>query len=194
MSGLVNAITSQISASGLRARDNSGRIVIDELSSPYAGGSIGHSSLPVSVFGSSPVDTAGVASSGGSAAVPANLRLAYDSATGTKFSGIPVGLQRLTLYPTDYSYKITGISGLTITVGRVHVTTDSWRRCKKHSNIKFITCVRMGKNGWWFWKRSRHRLGRVKVHNNLMGRCAPKGAHSTQFLHERSKSTISTFL
>ncbi|MER1542385.1 host specificity factor TipJ family phage tail protein [Enterobacter cloacae] len=125
MSGLINAITSQINASGLRARDNSGRIVIDELSSPYAGGSIGHSSLPVSVFGSSPVDTAGVASSGGSAAVPANLRLAYDSATGTKFSGIPVGLQRLTLYPTDYSYKITGISGLTITVGRVHVTTDS---------------------------------------------------------------------
>ena len=125
MSGLVSAITSQISSSGLRARDNSGRIVIDELSSPFAGGSIAHSSLPVSVFGASPVDTAGVASTGGSAAVPANIKLAYDSATGTKFAGIPVGSQRLTLQPTDYRYKITAISGLTITVGRVKVTVDS---------------------------------------------------------------------
>lgn len=125
MSGLVNAITSQINASGLRARDNSGRVVIDEQSSPFAGGSITHSTLPVSVFGSSPVDTAGVKSTGGTAAVPASIRLAYDSATGTKFAGIPVGLQRLTLYPTDYSYKITDISGLTITVGRVLVSVDS---------------------------------------------------------------------
>ncbi|AEN65788.1 putative kinase [Enterobacter soli] len=125
MSGLLNAITSQISVSGLRARDNSGRVVIDEQSSPYAGGSITHSALPSSVFGSTPVDTAGVKSTGGTAAVPANLRLAYDSATGTKFAGIPVGSQRLTLYPTDYSYKITAISGLTITVGRVLVTVDS---------------------------------------------------------------------
>lgn len=125
MSGLVNAITSQISASGLRARDNSGRVVIDEQSSPFAGGSITHSALPVSVFGSSPVDTAGVKSTGGTAAVPASIRLAYDSATGAKFSGIPVGLQRLTLYPTDYSYKITDISGLTITVVRVLVSADS---------------------------------------------------------------------
>jgi len=125
MSGLLNAITSQISVSGLRARDNSGRVVIDEQSSPYAGGSITHSALPSSVFGSAPIDTAGVKSTGGTAAVPANLRLAYDSATGTKFAGIPVGSQRLTLYPTDYSYKITAISGLTITVGRVLVTVDS---------------------------------------------------------------------
>lgn len=125
MSGLLNAITSQINASGLRARDNSGRVVIDELSSPFAGGSITHSALPVSVFGSSPVDTAGVKSTGGTAAVPASIRLAYDSATGAKFAGIPVGLQRLTLYPTDYSYKITDISGLTITVGRVLVSVDS---------------------------------------------------------------------
>lgn len=124
MSGLINAITSQISASGLRARDNSGRVVIDEQSSPFAGGSISHSALPVSVFGSAPVDTAGVKSTGGTAAVPASLRLAYDSATGTKFAGIPVGAQRLTLYPTDYSFKITSISGLTITVGRVKVTED----------------------------------------------------------------------
>lgn len=125
MSGLVNAITSQINASGLRARDNSGRVVIDEQSSPFAGGSITHSALPVSVFGSSPVDTAGVKSTGGTAAVPASIRLAYDSATGAKFAGIPVGLQRLTLYPTDYSYKITDISGLTITVVRVLVSADS---------------------------------------------------------------------
>ncbi len=124
MSGLINAITSQLGSSGLRARDNSGRVVIDEQSSPFAGGSISHSVLPVSVFGSAPVDTAGVKSTGGTAAVPASIRLAYDSANGTKFAGIPVGAQRLTLYPTEYSYKITAISGLTITVSRVKVTTD----------------------------------------------------------------------
>jgi len=125
MSGLVNAITSQLTSSGLRARDSSGRVVIDEISSPYAGGAITHSSLPVSVFGSAPVDVTGVKSTGGTAAVPASLRLAYDSATGMKFAGIPLGSQRLSLYPTDMSYQITAIDAFTITVRRVTVTQDS---------------------------------------------------------------------
>lgn len=125
MSGLVNAITSQLTGSGLRARDNSGRIVIDEVSSPFAGGAITHSALPVSVFGSAPVDVTGVKSTGGTAAVPASIRLAYDSATGTKFAGIPLGQQRLTLYPTLMSFQITAIDAFTISVKRVTVTQDS---------------------------------------------------------------------
>lgn len=125
MSGLVNAITSQLTSSGLRARDSSGRVVIDEISSPYAGGAITHSALPVSVFGSAPVDVTGVKSTGGTAAVPASLKLAYDSATGMKFAGIPLGSQRLSLYPTNMSYQITAIDALTITVRRVAVTQDS---------------------------------------------------------------------
>jgi hypothetical protein len=124
MSGLVNAITSQLTGTGLRARDNSGRVVIDESSSPFAGGAITHSSLPVSIFGSAPVDVTGVKSTGGTAAVPASIRLAYDSASGTKFAGIPLGAQRLTLYPTNMSYQITAIDAFTMTVRRVTVTQD----------------------------------------------------------------------
>ncbi|MDK7738620.1 hypothetical protein QP597_20425, partial [Providencia stuartii] len=54
MSGLVNAITTQLVGSGLVAWDVSGRIVITEESSPYIGGNILASSLPDSVFGAEP--------------------------------------------------------------------------------------------------------------------------------------------
>lgn len=47
MSGLVSSITSQLAGSGLVARDNSGRLEIGEASSPYAGGSITNSPLPL---------------------------------------------------------------------------------------------------------------------------------------------------
>ncbi|MBK4126365.1 kinase, partial [Enterobacter roggenkampii] len=47
MSGLVNTVTNQLTGSGLIARDNSGRLQIVEETSPFAGGSISHSVLPV---------------------------------------------------------------------------------------------------------------------------------------------------
>jgi hypothetical protein len=91
MSGLIDTITSQLTGSGLVARDNSGKLQIYEPGSPYAGGSITHSALPASAFGSAPVDTAGTKSTGGSAAVDAHITLAYTSATGKAFTGIPTG-------------------------------------------------------------------------------------------------------
>lgn len=125
MSGLVNAVSSQITGSGLVARDNSGKLQIYEPSSPFAGGSIMHSALPVSAFGSTPVDTAGTKSTGGSAAVDAHITLAYTSATGKPFTGIPTGAQRLSIGYAARQFRITGIDDQTLTVERVRVTQDA---------------------------------------------------------------------
>ena len=122
MSGLVSAITSQLNGSGLVANDKSGRIVISEDSSPFAGGAITFSSLPVVAFGSAPVSVAGVASSGGTAAKLASLRLSYPG--GAPFAGLPAGQQRFSLTPSAYQYQITAIDALTITVARLTITKD----------------------------------------------------------------------
>jgi hypothetical protein len=78
MSGLLAAINGGLNGSGLIAQDDGGVIRIEE-ASPWRGGSITSSFLPASVFGDSPVFTAGTASSGGSPAVTANVTLAYNS-------------------------------------------------------------------------------------------------------------------
>ncbi|HFZ0791640.1 TPA: phage tail protein, partial [Klebsiella pneumoniae] len=97
MSGLLAAITEGLTGSGLVARDNGGTVLITEAASPFVGGAITSSSLPAAVFGDAPVYTSGTASTGGSPAVTANVTLAYTSATGTAFSGMPEGVQRLSL-------------------------------------------------------------------------------------------------
>lgn len=125
MSGLVNTVTNQLTGSGLIARDNSGRLQIVEETSPFAGGSISHSVLPVAAFGSAPVDVVGVASSGGTAAVEAHITLAYSSATGKPFTGIPDGVQRIGIGYGDGQFRITAIDDQTITVERVVVTQDA---------------------------------------------------------------------
>lgn len=125
MSGLVNTVTNQLTGSGLIARDNSGLLQIVEETSPFAGGSISHSVLPVAAFGSAPVDVVGVASSGGTAAVEAHITLAYSSATGKPFTGIPDGVQRIGIGYGDGQFRITAIDDQTITVERVVVTQDA---------------------------------------------------------------------
>ncbi|MEI7252098.1 host specificity factor TipJ family phage tail protein [Pectobacterium versatile] len=55
---------------------------------------------------------------------PAKITLAYGSATGAAFNGIPTGTQRLTIGTSDFRYRITEIDGVTISVVRViDVTT-----------------------------------------------------------------------
>lgn len=124
MSGLVEAITDSLTGSGLVAVDISGRVVIQEESSPYTGGNIVNSTLPVEVFGSSPVNSPGVASSGGAAGVQAHITLSYTSATGSAFSGIPVGTERLSVMYGAGQFIITEIDDTTITVSRLRVTED----------------------------------------------------------------------
>ena len=123
MSGLVSSITSQLSGSGLVARDNSGRLEVGEVSSPFAGGAITNSALPASVFGAAPVNTPGVKSTGGTAAVRAHITLAYNSATGTPFTGLPEGIQRFSLGLFGNQFRLTDVDSQTVTIERLIVTT-----------------------------------------------------------------------
>ncbi len=118
MSGLLAAITEGLTGSGLVARDNGGTVLITEAASPYVGGAITSSSLPAAVFGDAPVYTSGTASTGGSPAVTANVTLAYSS-TGTAFSGMPEGVQRLSLAHRGNEYQIVSADGTTATVARL---------------------------------------------------------------------------
>lgn len=119
MSGLLDAINGGLTGSGLVAHDDAGVVRIVELSSPWRGGSITTSSLPVSVFGDTPEFTAGTASSGGTPASTANVTLAYGSAAGAAFSGIPEGTQRLALSHRGNEYRIAEADGTTATVQRI---------------------------------------------------------------------------
>ena len=124
MSGLIEAITDSLTGSGLVAVDSSGKVIIKEESSPFTGGTIVNSTLPVEVFGSSPVNAPGIASSGGAAGVQAHITLSYTSATGSAFSGIPVGTERLSVTYGAGQFIITEIDDTTITVSRLWVTED----------------------------------------------------------------------
>lgn len=128
MSGLLAAITEGLTGSGLVAQDNGGTVLITESASPFAGGAITSSSLPAAVFGDAPVYTSGTASTGGSPAVTANVTLAYNSATGTAFSGMPEGGQRLSLAHRGNEYRIVSTDGTTATVARLvnGAVDESW--------------------------------------------------------------------
>ncbi|MEI3676787.1 phage tail protein, partial [Klebsiella pneumoniae] len=62
MPGLLAVINDGLTGSGLLAQDSGGVVLIAEASSPWLGGNITSSSLPVAVFGDSPVFTSGTAS------------------------------------------------------------------------------------------------------------------------------------
>ncbi|WP_457978046.1 hypothetical protein L0Y47_21365 [Ectopseudomonas composti] len=117
MSGVVSAITSQLSGMGLVAQDDSGRLKIVEPSSPYMGGVISHSNSPVQIFGVSPVFVSGTASSGGTPEQLAKITLQYDD--GQPFIGLPVGVQRLAIGYRQNRYSITAISDVTVSVRRL---------------------------------------------------------------------------
>lgn len=119
MSGLTEAITDQLTGSGLIAQASGGKLQIIEPTSPYSGNSIGYTVLPSSLFGVAPVVVSGVASSGGTPEVLPSITLAYGSATGTLFNGMPTGTQRIAFGPKNNQYQITAINGLSITVERI---------------------------------------------------------------------------
>ncbi|MEH1300716.1 host specificity factor TipJ family phage tail protein [Raoultella ornithinolytica] len=119
MPGLVAVINEGLTGSGLLAQDGGGVVLISENSSPWLGGDITSSSLPVTVFGDSPVFTSGTESSGGSPAITANVTLAYGGAAGAAFSGIPEGTQRLSLSHRSNEYRVADADGTTATVQRL---------------------------------------------------------------------------
>lgn len=117
MSGVVAAITSQLSGMGLTAQDNSGRLLIAEPASPYKGGVLSQSSAPVALFGVGPAYTVGSASAGGTAEQQAYIELNYEN--GTPFAGLDDGSQRIALGYRGHRYNVTAIDGLTMTVQRL---------------------------------------------------------------------------
>lgn len=124
MQGLVAEITDQLTGSGLVSSGDNNLVKIYEKNSPYSGNSIGYTVLPAAVFGDAPVLVSGVASSGGSPEVIPSITLAYDSATGTVFSGLPVGTQRISIGLKGNQYQITAVDGLTISVDRLIENAD----------------------------------------------------------------------
>lgn len=124
MQGLVDEITDQLTGSGLIATGDNTRLSIQEKNSPFSGNTIGYTVLPVAIFGNSPVVVQGIASSGGSPEVLPSLSLAYDSAKGPVFYGLPTGTQRISIGPQGNKYQITDIDGLTISVKRLTESDD----------------------------------------------------------------------
>ncbi|MCP5821663.1 hypothetical protein NL352_30215, partial [Klebsiella pneumoniae] len=57
-----------------------------------------------------------------------NVTLAYNSATGTAFSGMPEGVQRLSLAHRGNEYRIVSTDGTTATVARLvnGAVDESW--------------------------------------------------------------------
>ncbi|MGQ4591330.1 host specificity factor TipJ family phage tail protein [Raoultella ornithinolytica] len=149
MSGLLDAINSRLTGSGLIAHDDGGVVRIVEISSPWKGGDI-DSIFPVSVFGDDPEFTIGTASSGGSPAITANVTLAYGSATGAAFSGIPEGSQRLSLAHRGNEYRIADADGTTATVQRVidGAVDTSWPGFSPRTMIDYQATGISDNNTW----------------------------------------------
>ena len=149
MSGLLDAINSKLTGSGLIAHDDGGVVRIVEISSPWKGGDI-DSIFPVSVFGDDPEFTLGTASSGGSPAITANVTLAYGSETGAAFSGIPEGSQRLSLAHRGNEYRIADADGTTATVQRVidGAVDPSWSGFSPRTMIDYQATGISDNNTW----------------------------------------------
>lgn len=145
-----NVTNDGLTGSGLLAQDSGGVVLIAEASSPWLGGNITSSSLPVAVFGDSPVFTSGTASSGGSPAITANVTLAYGSATGVAFSGIPEGTQRLALAHRGNEYRIADADGTTATVQRLidGVVDPSWSGFSPRTMIDYQATGISDNNTW----------------------------------------------
>ncbi|WP_159873979.1 MULTISPECIES: host specificity factor TipJ family phage tail protein [unclassified Raoultella] len=149
MSGLLDAINSKLTGSGLIAHDDGGVVRIVEISSPWKGGDI-DSIFPVSVFGDDPEFTLGTASSGGSPAITANITLAYGSVTGAAFSGVPEGSQRLSLAHRGNEYRIADADGTTATVQRLidGVIDPTWLGFSPRTMIDYQATGISDNNTW----------------------------------------------
>jgi hypothetical protein len=149
MSGLLVAINRGLFNSGLIASDIGGTIHISD-QSPFSDGRISCSDLPVSIFGINPVFTDGIESNGGQTAVMASVKLAYDSASGTAFTGIPEGMQRLSLTHRGSEYQLIDIDGTTITVGRIidGVLDRTWPGFVPRTIVDFSVTGINDNNAW----------------------------------------------
>lgn len=116
---LLTAINDQINDSGLVATQSGGVVTVAEAESPYAGGTITFSGLPAGVFGPAPFSTTGTATTGGTPATQPRITMAYDSATGTAFGGLPTGQISMAIGRGNSEYRIVSVSGFNLTMQRL---------------------------------------------------------------------------
>jgi hypothetical protein len=147
MSGLLAAINGGLTGSGLIAQDDGGVVRIVEISSPWRGVP-SRFIAPVSVFGDSPEFTAGTASSGGTPAITASVTLAYES--GTAFSGLPDGTQRISLAHRGNEYRISSVDGPTASVQRVvnGAVDNTWPGFATRTVVDFAASGINDNNTW----------------------------------------------
>lgn len=106
------------------------RITSDNLAeiAPYVGMpvTLWYNSIEYSLFIASWTPHADA--SGDDDEVTASLALAYDSATGPAFTGIPEGLPRISLSHAGYQYKIFEVDGTSVTLQRLidGVVDNTW--------------------------------------------------------------------
>lgn len=88
--------------------------------------------------------------SGGDDEVTASITLAYDSATGTAFTGIPEGLIRLSVSHSGYEYKILDVDAASVTLQRLvsGVVDPSWPGFKSRTVLDF-TASGLNENDSW---------------------------------------------
>ncbi|AIR71486.1 host specificity factor TipJ family phage tail protein [Dickeya fangzhongdai] len=85
-----------------------------------------------------------------STGVTASVTLAYDSATGAAFTGIPVGDARLAISHAGSEYKINAVDGNTITVDRVigGVIDGTWTGYSSRTVLDFSASGINDSNRW----------------------------------------------
>lgn len=118
MSGLVSYLTGELAGTGLVAQDNSGILRITEPFSPYKGGVITGTAMPIDAFGISPTYTNGTASSGGSAGREAYIELQLPGG-GAHVQWLPEGRRRISIGRAGFRYRVTSVVDDALTVDRL---------------------------------------------------------------------------
>lgn len=143
---LINYLNTKLNAIGLSAADQSDRIKIYETVGPYQGGTILYEGLDASTFSA----TDGVATVVASGAVAPNLTLAYTSATGAAFYGLPTGELRVSIAHRGAEYKLLTTDGSTVTVSRLinGVVDQAWPGFSWRTALDFYASGINESNNW----------------------------------------------
>ncbi|MDI3391450.1 host specificity factor TipJ family phage tail protein [Pseudomonas sp. V98_8] len=108
LAGLVIAVNSELTGSGLMASASGGFLRIAEATSPYSGTALSLGGSVTAVFGAAPVFVTGVKTVAATDAVPAKITLAYDG--GAPAIGLQTGLLWSCIGYRDLRYRISSVS------------------------------------------------------------------------------------
>jgi hypothetical protein len=89
-------------------------------------------------------------SSGEVTITTASLTLAYNSATGTAFYGVPAGTQRVAISYLSYEYRLLTVDGTTVTVSRLvnGAIDETWPGFSSRTALDFSASGINGNDAW----------------------------------------------